>query len=237
MQAKAGTKLLPQNRGRLNKLCRAAIAYSALLCVGYNAGIFFPFHPNFSALVTFLLWWSFTNVGGLYFSFGENHPFGSTTSCCGPGAPRWREDKKWDKAKHGNGGFCFCCIVLLRTEKILLLAGCHHHRPPSRPPPLHTTQTKANLEQGTNKDLGHQGLRGERQGTWIQSNDTQVKRQRTGSESWWLTEEGEDEKAKTMILSVPGRNIPAISQVITWCPEGTSQERCWGLVREWNTSL
>lgn len=47
MQAKAASKLLPQNRGRLNKLYRAAIAYSALLCVGYNAGIFFPLPSKF----------------------------------------------------------------------------------------------------------------------------------------------------------------------------------------------
>lgn len=100
----------------------------------------------------------------------------------------------------GWTGIWFCCIFLLRTEKIFSLAGCHHHSPPPFPLPLHTApQTKDKLEQGTNKDLGHQGPRAERRGTWIQPNDTQVKRQRTGSDSWWLTEEGEDEEVKIMI--------------------------------------
>lgn len=153
----------------------------------------------------------------LCFSFGENHPFQSVTSCCGPGAPRWREGEKWDKAKYGNGGFCFCCIVLLRTEKILSLAGCHHHRAPL---PHSAPLTKDKLEQGTNKDPGHSGLRAERQRTWIQSNYTQVKRQRPGSESWWFTEEGEDEEARTMIAIGSWRDYPSHIPVYHMVPGG-----------------
>lgn len=164
---------------------------------------FFLIHPNFSALVTFLLWWSSTNVGGLCFSLGENHPLRATTSYCGPGAPRRREDEKWDKAKCGNGGFCFSSIVLLRENP--QISGLSPSQAPLAP---HTAlQTKDKLEQGTKKDLGHQGLRAERQGTRIQSNDSQIKRQR--SESWWLTEEGEDEEANTMIAISSSRDHPS----------------------------
>lgn len=106
-------------------------------------------------------------------------------------------------------------------------------------PPHTAPQTKDKLEQGTKKDLVHQGLRADRQGTWIQSNDTSKETKDKGP---GVNPDDASQRRERMrrqrpwMLSAPAGNIPATSQTITWCPEGRSQERCWGLVSEWNTS-
>lgn len=176
---------------------------TTLFCCGYF--ILFKvlnFGRNWSVNNWHLLWWSPSKAGGLGFNFGENHPFWSTTSCCGWEALKWREGEKRGKAKYGNGEHLLHCSHFVRPEKTLSLAGRHYHRA--------SACSSSGVQTGPRKDKLEQGARQRPRPLRVESRKTRHKitvkghpSKETKDREWILMthEEGEDEETKDVTVT------------------------------------